>query len=171
MKDSRHPHGSTVSSCTKKAVTPVGQMAPRDNGKSSKLWQPLSAMLAAKGLAQELACEIRNLLAVVVCGTAPTAADVAAPLRAPGLLDCTLTLRAPAAEDRAALLASALQAKAALFDPAALQARPISPATEVSAQSILQYCKLSGDAGITLHHDMAWQSLAFNGCTISKGSC
>ncbi|CAK0784927.1 hypothetical protein CVIRNUC_008132 [Coccomyxa viridis] len=63
----------------------------------------------------------RPALPVVVCGTAPTAADVAAPLRAPGLLDCMLTLRAPAAEDRAALLASALQAKAALFDPAALQ--------------------------------------------------
>lgn len=79
-------------------------------------------------------------LAVVVCGTAPTAADVAAPLRAPGLLDCMLTLRAPAAEDRAALLASALQAKAALFDPAALQARSISPPTEVSLQSLLQRC-------------------------------
>ena len=131
----------------------------------------MSATLASKGLAQEAAREIGDPLAVVVCGTAPTAADVAAPLRAPGLLDCTLTLRAPAAEDRAALLASALQAKAALFDSAALQARPSAPATEVSSQSLLQHCKLSGDAGIALHHDMAWQSLASNGCTISKGPC
>ena len=60
--------------------------------------------------------------AVVVCATAPSAGDVAAPLRAPGLLDHVLSLRAPAAEDRAELLASALQQKAALFDPDALQA-------------------------------------------------
>lgn len=59
--------------------------------------------------------------AVVVCATSPTAADVAAPLRAPGLLDHVLTLRAPAAEDRAALLASALQSKAVLFDHDALE--------------------------------------------------
>ena len=97
----------------------------------------MSAALAARGLAQNLACESGKRPAVVVCGTAVTAADVAAPLCVPGLLDCTLTLRAPAAEDRAALLASALQAKAALFDSAALQARPISPATEVSLQSLL----------------------------------
>lgn len=58
---------------------------------------------------------------MVVCATSPTAADVAAPLRAPGLLDHVLTLRAPAAEDRAALLASALQSKAVLFDHGALE--------------------------------------------------
>ncbi len=58
---------------------------------------------------------------VVVCATSPTAADVAAPLRAPGLLDHVLTLRAPAAEDRAALLASALQSKAVLFDHDSLE--------------------------------------------------
>ena len=67
-------------------------------------------------LAEALACA-----AVVVCATSPTAADVAAPLRAPGLLDHVLTLRAPAAEDRAALLASALQSKAVLFDHDALE--------------------------------------------------
>lgn len=59
---------------------------------------------------------------MVVCATAPSAADVAAPLRAPGLLDHVLSLRAPAAEDRTELLASALRQKAALFDPDALQA-------------------------------------------------
>ena len=58
---------------------------------------------------------------MVVCATSPAAADVAAPLRAPGLLDHVLTLRAPAAEDRAALLASALHSKAVLFDSGALE--------------------------------------------------
>ena len=74
----------------------------------------------------------------MVCGTAPTAADVAAALRAPGLLDCTLTLRAPVAEDRAALLASALQAKAVRFDHAALQALLISPVVSAVAPAVLQ---------------------------------
>ena len=89
--------------------------------------------------------------AVVVCGTAPSAADVATPLRAPGLLDCTLTLRAPAAEDRAALLASALQAKAVLFDGANLQARcqvltchqGVSAVTSVVSQILVMQGPLS----------------------------
>ena len=59
--------------------------------------------------------------AVVVCATSTAAADVAAPLRAPGLLDHVLTLRAPAAEDRAALLASALRSKAVHFDHSSLE--------------------------------------------------
>ena len=61
------------------------------------------------------------LLAVVVCGTCTSAAEVAAALRGPGLLDHTLTLRAPAAEDRAALMSSGLQSKGVAFDAVLVQ--------------------------------------------------
>lgn len=78
---------------------------------------------------------------MAVCATSPSAAEVAALLRAPGLLDRTLTLRAPAPEDRAALLGSALQAKAAAFDLAAVQVlcSLLSPCTLSSWQNLSQY--------------------------------
>ncbi|KAK9907564.1 hypothetical protein WJX75_006024 [Coccomyxa subellipsoidea] len=64
----------------------------------------------------------RPPMPVVICGTCTSAAEVAAPLRAPGLLDHTLTLRAPAAEDRAALMSSGLQSKGVAFDAGIVQA-------------------------------------------------
>ncbi|BDA47966.1 probable peroxisome biogenesis factor 1 [Coccomyxa sp. Obi] len=63
----------------------------------------------------------RPPMPVVVCATCTSAAEVAGELRAPGLLDHTITLRAPAAEDRAALMSSGLQSRGVVFDAAHVQ--------------------------------------------------
>lgn len=60
-------------------------------------------------------------VAVVVCATCEAAAEVAADLRAPGLLDHMLTLRPPGADDRAVLMSTALQSRGATFDAAQVQ--------------------------------------------------
>ena len=53
---------------------------------------------------------------MALCATATAAAEVAPALRAPGLLDCALTLRSPGAEERAALMASSLSAAGVTFN-------------------------------------------------------
>lgn len=59
----------------------------------------------------------------MVCATCTSAAEVAGELRAPGLLDHTITLRAPAAKDRAALMSSGLQSRGVEFDAEHVQVK------------------------------------------------
>lgn len=64
---------------------------------------------------------------MAVCATCSAAAEVAPPLRAPGLLDRALTLRAPGPAERAALLAHALATRGVAYAPEHVEARPHAP--------------------------------------------
>ncbi len=64
---------------------------------------------------------------MALCATATAAAEVAPPLRAPGLLDCALSLPAPSADDCAVLLASLLRARGVAFDAEHVQVPLAAP--------------------------------------------